>query len=77
MWKVNRRRTPNDGKSLHGLLASFAASANKFYINRQCTFIVFILQCLQVQKQLANCLNIAETIVFLKVFNDVLYHVCT
>ena len=38
----------------------------------ECAFIVFILQCLHVQKQQANCLNIAEKSILLIVFNDVM-----
>jgi hypothetical protein len=47
------------------------------YINRQCTYIVFILQCQKVQKQLPKCLRRAETSVILIVLSGVgvLYHV--
>ena len=32
-------------------LVCFAANANKFYIYRQCTYIVFIMQCQKVQNR--------------------------
>jgi hypothetical protein len=52
-----------------GFLACFAASANQFYIFRQCTDIVFILQNRKVQNNsVPNCLKIAGTSVVLNVF---------
>lgn len=38
-------------------------------------YIVFILQCEKVQKQLPNCMERAETSVILIVFNSVLYRI--
>jgi hypothetical protein len=36
------------------LLSCFASSANEFYILRQCTYIVFILQCQKKPKETAK-----------------------
>ena len=50
-------------------LPCFAASANQFYIYRQCTYIVFILQCLKVKNNCQTAWKRAETIVVLIIFN--------
>jgi hypothetical protein len=46
-----------------------------FIFPRQCTYIVLILQCLVVKKQLANCLKRAETDIVLSVLDVRAYSV--
>jgi len=69
-FRYSKKREP-----LGSFSGRFAASANEFYINRQCTYIVFILQCKKSQKQLPRYLKIAETRVVLYDINGALCEV--
>jgi len=54
---------------------NFAASTNQFYIYRQCTYILFILRCQKVQKQVSNSLKIGEASVVIIIFYGVLKYI--
>jgi hypothetical protein len=57
-------------------MPSFAAPSQiELYIYRQCTYIVFILQCQKSPKELLNCLKRAETTVIFIGFDYVLCEV--
>ena len=47
-------RNRQKSECLANFLSTFVTNANEFYICRQCLFIVFILQCQKVQRQLLN-----------------------
>ena len=52
-------------------LSCFAANTNKFYFCRQCSYIVFIVQFQNVQKQRPYFLKIHNTSVVLIAFNSI------
>ena len=70
LWKQEEKSASGEF-----FLACFAASVNQFYIYRQCTYIVFILQCQNVKKTTTKVSEKSRNMRRSGRFDSVLYNV--